>query len=198
MSGTGRGILTISVILFVALFYWLFFVYKVPSSTSTTDRGMVADYLQTKPEIQNTAARMQTGQPAPDFMFATTSNHLIKLSDYKGKKPVVIDFFATWCGPCLRELPALQAFYQQYSDKVEIIAISAEDARASGEIKSLVQSNALSFPVMHEYTRAVDSMYPHQAIPFLVFIDKDGKVVNTVVGYDPNVGEEILSTFGLK
>ena len=112
-------------------------------------------------------------------------------------KPVVLDFWATWCRPCIVELPLLQAFYEEYGDQVEIIAITSEDARIKDAIANTINEKGLTFPVMHDPSRGISNLYPTRAIPYLVFIDIDGKVTGTHTGMSPSIGEDILEEFGI-
>lgn len=140
---------------------------------------------------------MKKGEAAPDFSDITIDGQNIKLSEFIGDKPVVLDFFATWCGPCMAEMPVLQEFYAANSDKVVIIAVSDEDAGSAGKIQAAIQAKGITFPVIHDSDKTISSMYPTNAIPYLVFIDKDGNVVDTHLGADPNIGNAIKQKFGL-
>ncbi len=142
-------------------------------------------------------SRMVKGQTAPDFEHVTIDGTNIKLSDYIGEKPVVLDFFATWCGPCIVELPVLQQFYQGHSNEVEIIAISSEESGSAGAIRSLISSKGVSFPIIHDPSRGISNKYPTRGIPYLVFIDKDGIVISDHLGSDPKIGDAIIEEFGL-
>jgi len=198
MGAEGKGCIAMAAVAFAAFLYFIFFIAKPADHEGGTvgDRGTVANYLDETPELPG-PAYMSEGSKAPDFIYPTIDNKVICLSDYAGKKPVVIDFWATWCPPCKMELPVLQEFYKDHSDKVEIIAISAEDRGMSGQIKNLVDSKGLEYLVVHDPSRAISNMYPHNAIPFLVFIDINGNVVGTETGYNPSIGDEIISKFGL-
>ncbi|MCK4719425.1 TlpA family protein disulfide reductase [bacterium] len=149
------------------------------------------------PEIPDSSARPDEGEHAPDFTYATVDGREIRLSDYIGVKPVVLDFWATWCRPCMEELPLLQAFYEEYGDQVEIIAITSEDARLKDAIANTINQKELTFPVMHDPSRGISNLYPTRAIPYLVFIDIDGKVTGTHTGMSPSIGEDILEEFGI-
>jgi thiol-disulfide isomerase/thioredoxin len=198
MSGSGRGCIVLAIIGFAIFMYVLLYVIEpVKRSEGTVDRGRVVNYLSEAPETPGEVTRMRTGSQAPDFVYANIDGQVLQLSDFIGTKPVVIDFWATWCPPCQMELPVLQEFYEQHGDKVEIIAISSEQPNAQAAIANTVSSKGLEFIVMHDPTRTISEMFPHTGIPFLVFIDEDGNVVKTESGYNPDVGQEILDTFGL-
>jgi cytochrome c biogenesis protein CcmG, thiol:disulfide interchange protein DsbE len=198
MSGVAKGALFVTVVGFLAVIYFFFFVYKAPDKGTKSYHGeKVTNYLDSPPEIPDPAARMQVGQPAPVFSYAALDGRVVHLTQFKGNKPVVLDFWATWCPPCRMEIPLLQRFADEYGGKVEIIAISSEDAGKAGEIRSFAHNEGLSFDVMHDPTGTIDAMYPHNAIPFLVMIDKNGKVIKTETGYSPGLGEELKGLFGL-
>ena len=134
---------------------------------------------------------------APDFTATTIDGKQIKLSDYIGKKPVVVDFWATWCGPCMQELPVLQEFYSKNSDKVEILAVSTDAASVANNVSKVAGDLRLTFPVIHDTSGQIARLYPSRYIPYLVFIDVNGAKVHEATGYNPKIGEEILEKFGL-
>src|SRR5690625_4831974 len=72
-------------------------------------------------------AGIEEGELAPDFVLETLEGEPVKLSDDHGKK-VILNFWATWCGPCRQEMPAMQEFYDDYADEVEILAVNVTDS----------------------------------------------------------------------
>jgi thiol-disulfide isomerase/thioredoxin len=186
MSDSTRGGIAVAIIIFALAVYYFVWVKQPTGGPST-------------PTIATTTSgtKMEKGKPAPDFTAVSTDGKTITLSSFKGQKPVVLDFWATWCGPCMMELPKLEEFYQQHSGDVEIIAISSEENSAAGSIQGVVTKKGLTFPVIHDSTGKIQEMFPSTGIPYLIFIDKNGIVVNDVMGYNPEIGQEILSTFGL-
>lgn len=184
MNNTIKGGVLFSTVIVALLSYYFIWV-----------QGPVG--AEVDPEIPDSSARPDEGEHAPDFTYVTVDGLEITLSDYIGEKPVVLDFWATWCRPCLEELPVLQAFYEEYGDQVEIIAISSEDSRVKDGIANIINQYALTFPVMHDPSGGIGNLYPTRAIPYLVFIDIDGKVTKTHTGMSPSIGEDILEEFGI-
>lgn len=184
MNNTIKGGVLFSTVIVALLSYYFIWVHEPVGA-------------EVDPEIPDSSARPDEGERAPDFTYVTVDGLEITLSDYIGEKPVVLDFWATWCRPCLDELPLLQAFYEEYGDQVEIIAITSEDARAKDGIANIIIQKALTFPVMHDPSRGISNLYPTRAIPYLVFIDIDGKVTSTHTGMSPSIGENILEVFGI-
>jgi len=149
--------------------------------------------------VLHTDTPMEIGERAPDFTFETIDGEVITLSDYIGEKHVILDFFATWCRPCRDELPELRDFYERYSGDVEIIAISSEHVRSSGTIRDMNDDMELEFPVMHDFSATIGTLYPTMSIPYLVYIDINGIVLDEQTGYNPmaDTTEIITEKFGL-
>ncbi len=124
---------------------------------------------------------MQPGQPAPDFTLAQADGTPLTLSDLRGKI-VIIDFWASWCGPCRAGNPAMKKFYEKYHGKgVEILGISNDtdhDAwRKAIEEDGLPWLNVVDeFPVQMRPARVI-SMYAAPYLPTLILIDREGKIV---------------------
>jgi peroxiredoxin len=197
MGTMGKGCLIIGLIGLAAI---AFFVYYVgshpPPPKSAYTSSIVTNYLDLPPEFLNPRT-LATGSPAPDFTYASIGNQVVRLSDYIGQKYVILDFWATWCPPCRMELPALQEFYARRGNEVEIIAITSEDSNAKMSIRQMVTTELLRFQILHDPTDTIGSAYPHEAIPFLVFIDKDGIVRGTHLGYSENVDGAVAEMFGI-
>lgn len=121
------------------------------------------------------AAKLE-GKPAPDFIGKTISGEEIKLSDYKGKV-VLLDFWASWCGPCREEMPFLIDFYRHNKNRdFEIIAINIDD-KAKNMEKFL--SNIFGrpeFPILFDQHKNIPPLYDIETMPTTIFIDKNGTV----------------------
>jgi peroxiredoxin len=122
--------------------------------------------------------KLQVGQIAPEIALADTSGKIITLSSLKGKY-VLIDFWASWCGPCRKEMPNVKRLYEKYKNKnFEILGVSLDRDR-SAWIKAIKDDG---LPWLHisdlkfwECEAARD--YNVQAIPYTVLVDKDGKII---------------------
>jgi len=131
-----------------------------------------------------------TGKPAPDFILQSLGGRRISLADYRGKTAVVA-FWASWCGPCRRELPILARFYRQThkpDSGFEFLAISIDETEepAQGAANTL----KIPFPVLLDADRRIAGAYGVDKIPMLFVIDKTGKVRYSHIGF--NMGLEIL------
>ena len=118
---------------------------------------------------------------APQFTLYDLSGNQVRLIDFKGKV-VLLNFWATWCSPCKREIPSLERLYQMRKDKgFEIMAISAERASAS-QIASFAEKYRMSFPILLNPQRDVGSKYWVRAIPTSFLLDKNGVIRWKIVG----------------
>lgn len=115
------------------------------------------------------------GDPAPDFTLKNLEGETINLSDFKGQ-PVLINFWATWCGPCRIEMPIIDAMYQKYKD--EGFVVLAVDVQESITIvQSFVNSMGLTFPILLDLTGEIaDGPYRIRAFPTSYFVGRDGEI----------------------
>ncbi len=153
-------------ILRIALFIAVIVLVPVVSGCSSNDVS-----APTPPEI-----------PAPEFQLPDQRGQLVALSDLRGS-PVLINFWATWCGPCRFEMPFIQEIYKNegFSDKgLIILAINiGEDSRTVNEF---MVDNDLSFTVLFDTDQNVAQKYNIRAIPTTFFIDKNGIIKQVKVG----------------
>lgn len=130
------------------------------------------------------AAPTAYAETAPDFALRDTANQEVKLSELRGQV-VVLNFWATWCGPCQVEMPHLEAMYKKYGDKgMTVIAVSADDARSASRVKPLVRSKGYTFTVLlDKETEVVAAYNPRKELPYTVIIDQKGNVAYRHAGY---------------
>jgi len=122
------------------------------------------------------------GKPAPDFALKDTSGQQIRLSDHRGKA-VVVDFWATWCGPCRRVMPTLQALSEDYPEQLSILAVSVDQDPAA-VVPAFAEQNGLTFTLLAdpEGMRVAQQWGGIRSIPTSFLVAPDGTVVKQWVG----------------
>ena len=122
----------------------------------------------------------QVGNLAPDFQLQNLDGQTVSLSNLRGK-PVLINFWATWCGYCVDEMPYIQEIYEAWlAQGLEVLAIN--DAESAARVKDFIQDNSLSFTVLLDTSRRVAQQYNVTGYPRTFFIDKDGIIQDKVIG----------------
>ena len=116
----------------------------------------------------------------PDFEIATLDGNNFKLSD-NGGKIVVLNFWATWCGPCKEEMPDLQKLYDEYS-KEDVVFLTIDCSDDAGTVKSFLDKNGYTLPTAVDGYCTVSDKYGVSAIPYTIIFDKDGSVVDEIEG----------------
>ena len=134
---------------------------------------------QTSKEEAVSYGPLTEGEAMRDFTAELVNGDTVTLSDYKGKV-ILLNFWATWCGPCVGEMPAFTALTERYGDDLALLAVN------SGEAKSVVAqfllNNGYTFPVAMDTDYAVSSIYPSDGIPYTVIFDTEGNVAHIQVG----------------
>lgn len=118
------------------------------------------------------------GNPtAPDFTVYDKDGAAVSLSDFVGK-PVVLNFWASWCGPCKNEMPDFDEVYKQYGDDVVFLMVNITDGtnETVDSASSFIQSAGYTFPVYYDTELAAVSVYGVSSIPMTFFIDANGDV----------------------
>lgn len=135
---------------------------------------------------------LAAGTRATDFTVRDTKGHTVRLGDYLGKDAVLLDFWATYCEPCLAEMPHLEKMYEANKDRgFVVIALSMDGPDTVAEVPSFAARNGLTFPVTLDEDSRVAAVYnPKSSAPLSVLIDKHGNVVRVREGYNP--GDEAL------
>jgi len=133
--------------------------------------------------------QFQTGQKAPDFTLPDLDGNYVTLSEVIGDGPVYINFWATWCGPCKKELPDLINLYNEYKDRgFKVLAISTDGSRTVGKVRSFVQDRQMEFTVLLDSNSEVFTRkYAGRGIPYGFLLDNDGNIVHYVRGYIPGL-----------
>jgi peroxiredoxin len=127
--------------------------------------------------------RPEVGHPGPDFALPTLGGKTVRLSDFRGKKAVFINFWATWCAPCRLEMPTMEKAYQKYKGKgLEILAVSV-DAGSKNAVKNFMDELRLTFPALLDPKMQVLHLYRLSAIPASFLIDKQGVIRFKELGY---------------
>ncbi|MGB6866083.1 MAG: TlpA disulfide reductase family protein, partial [Candidatus Aminicenantaceae bacterium] len=140
-------------------------------------------------------------QNAINFTLKDLNGNETKLSDHIGEKIILINFWATWCLPCIKELPHLQKINAAYQDKEFIMfAISVDGPGTLAQVRSFVNRNNYNFPVLLDTESKVVALYnPRVLLPYTILIDKGGQIYHVQQGYSPGdeaiLEEKILELF---
>lgn len=119
----------------------------------------------------NVSAAPELGAPAPEFELQTLSGERLSLEDFRGKT-VLLNFWATWCGPCRVEMPAIQSRFEQHNPELEVLAINFDEP--ADRVQAYVQELGLTFTVMLDPGGEVQRLYRIRGYPSTYVVDEDG------------------------
>ncbi len=139
-------------------------------------------------EVSNYCAFLQSGSPAPLWSLSDLNGDLVSLEDLRGNV-VLLDYWATWCGPCKTVMPAIQSLHEDYLDQpVKVYGINVWE---QGDAAAFMEDNGFSYGLLLNGDEVAED-YLVSGIPTLYLIDRNGNIVLSEVGADPEIGE-ILS-----
>src|ERR1035438_10028709 len=134
-----------------------------------------------------------TGKPAPAFEVRTIGGEAFSLSKLKGK-PVLLDFWATWCGPCRKSMPAVEKMYQDFKEQgLVVLAVDAGEERAT--VEEFLKKTPMPYPVALSGESSITESYHVGAFPTFVMIGRQGKIAAHLIGYG---GEAVLRDMAQK
>lgn len=167
--------LLIIVLIFVVLLVGASVLYKSLGNKVETD-----PFATQEQKSDNTSDQQEetTNNPAPDFTVVDIDGNEHKLSDFKGK-PVILNFWASWCGPCKSEMPDFNEAYDEYKDKIHFLMVNLTDgSRETVETaSSYIKEQGYSFPVYYDTMIEAANTYSVYSVPTSYFIDKKGNII---------------------
>ena len=126
-------------------------------------------------------SRIDKGVPAPEFTLPGLDGNMVKLVDYKGKV-VLLNIWATWCPPCVEEMPSMEKLYQELKDEdFQILAVSI-DVSGGNVVAPFMKKHKLSFPALTDTQGTLKSLYRTTGVPESFIIDKDGIIAEKIIG----------------
>ncbi len=144
--------------------------------------GAAAASYFLKDELTN----VSVGSKAPGFIAQTldTPASSKSLSDYRGEV-LVLNIWATWCGPCRQEMPSMEALYKDLGPKgLKIVAVSIDDAGMEQKIREFAAEYELSFEILHDAAGAIQSIYRTTGVPETFVVDRKGVIRKKWIGAD--------------
>ncbi len=129
--------------------------------------------------LLNSCASTTEAVPVSDFAVRSLNGEQIQLADLRGRW-VVLNFWATWCAPCVAELPLLQQLAERHADQLTVLAINMREEEA--EVRAFVAQHNLSLPVLLEPDDQTLIEYGVQGLPLSIVVSPDGEVLQRHVG----------------
>jgi peroxiredoxin len=130
---------------------------------------------------------------APNFTSKDMNGKKVVLAELLGRGPILVDFWATWCKPCIKELPYVQRLHEQFAEKgLTVLAVTIDSPKSQSRVKPFIKGRNFTFPVVMDGSQDVfRKMQGKGSIPYVVVLDSDGNIRYRHTGYRPGDEKEL-------
>ena len=193
-AAAGRGPLVLgSVVLLVTLLIWAGVhnarERRIEMQDSQTAHATLVPSGSEPAVGTDGPAPMLQGKPAPAFSLVSLDGKKVSLADYKGK-PVLVNFWATWCGPCKLEMPWFEEFSKKYAaDGLVILGVAADDA-GKNVIAETAHKAGVTYPILLKSDKVTEDYGGVDFLPESFYVDRSGKIMLETAGLDDNGGKD--------
>jgi peroxiredoxin len=164
------------------IYFVIFVVIALVGAGLLTHYGLHASGSAAGHSVATRSANSPKGKIAPDFVLRSLDGPTVKLSDFRGK-PVLLNFWATWCAPCRIEMPWFVEFYKQYqSQGLEIVGVSMDDSGQETAIAEFIKERNVNYPILRGNNEVADLYGGLRFLPQTFFVDREGNIVRTSYG----------------
>lgn len=172
---------------FFATLLTTIFLFTGCDSKSDIDDSLIANVKENKPIIKEFVSRtLKLTTTDGKTIELTTTKEGIDFKDYKGKKAILVDVFATWCPPCIKGIPVLKELREKYKDDFEIVSVlfEKEEDKPKAEVLEFIEKYGITYPITigEENFKLAKDLDDVQRIPELFLFSKDGKFVKKFLG----------------
>ena len=152
-----------------------------PTAEPETTEAPTEAVAEVPAEESTEAPAEEPDYSAPNFSMETWDGDVVRLADYFGK-PIILNFWASWCGPCKGEMPEFEKAYQTYGEDIQFIMLNCTIGDSKEDAKALIEDNGYTFPVFFDTTGEASYSYGASSIPITFFIDAEGNLVTYAMG----------------
>ena len=172
------------VFLFFIIFGLSFLIFSCDNQAQTgQDKNTTSKQIQ---PMKSHPSKDDNSAKAPDFALANSKGETVRLSSFEDKV-IILNFWATWCGPCRMEIPGFVDLYKKYNEKgLEIIGVSV-DQSGWNAVKPFIKNYKINYPILMFNNQVVMDYGGIRGIPTTFIINRKGEIVEKIVGLRPDV-----------